>query len=444
MGLIRQKRFYLISCLLIIVWLLVSQIFSNAVLLFGCLCAFITLSVLAVLNDMAIPLLFFFLPWAPILKFSPGTISLYTLALFAMLGICALRVIKNAYIYHLFPALLLIGYTLVVKAINHYPIVNNYITLVTFLVLFPFISKELRAKYDFYTLTVWLSLGVVLAALSAKWLMVFPGIARYVTVHDYLQYTVRLCGYYGDPNFYATHITTALAGIMVLLTKELLHAKRILLCVLMLFLLYCGFLSVSKSFILIVVCLMLFWVLHILFQKGDISIKMLLLFSIFIGVAFVLSSTVFNDLLEMVFQRFRTDGSSLDSMTTHRTEGWQNYINEMKSDLSLLLGGRGYTNVLVDGRASHNTVLQIVYQTGVLGVGLMLAWGVAYIHSMIVGVRIKYSMLMPVLILITGALGPWLGLDMLFFDEFFLLPLYIGSGIYYLSTCEQTSLKQND
>ena len=436
MGLIGQKKFYLISSILISVWLLVAQIFANTLLLLGCLGAFLLLSVLAVLHNMAIPWLFFFLPWAPILKPSPDTISMYTLALLVILGVYALRMIKNAYVYHLFPALLLLGFTLVVKMLNHYPIANNYITLFIFVLLFPFLAKELKAKYDFYELTIWFSLGIILAALSAQRLMAFPGVSRYVTVHEYLQYTVRLSGYYGDPNFYAVHITTALAGTMVLLTRRLTKVRRLVLCGLMFPLFYCGVLSVSKSFVLIAICLILFWIIQIFFQRGTISLKVLMLLAIFIGVVFILSSTLFTDLLEMIFQRFRTEGGSLDQLTTHRTEVWQNYINAMEREPYLLWFGRGFSKVLVNDRASHNTILQVVYQTGIIGSGLMLLWAGAYVHSMVSGIRIKYSMLMPILILLTGAMGPWLGLDMLFFDEFFLLPLYVGSGVYYLSVYE--------
>jgi hypothetical protein len=37
------------------------------------------------------------------------------------------------------------------------------------------------------------------------------------------------------------------------------------------------------------------------------------------------------------------------------------------------------------------------------------------------------------LLVIGGTFGPWLGLDLLMFDEFFILPFFVFLGILYLN-----------
>ena len=40
---------------------------------------------------------------------------------------------------------------------------------------------------------------------------------------------------------------------------------------------------------------------------------------------------------------------------------------------------------------------------------------------------------MAVLLLCAGTVLPWFGIDILFFDEFFLLPAFVTSGVMYYS-----------
>ena len=41
--------------------------------------------------------------------------------------------------------------------------------------------------------------------------------------------------------------------------------------------------------------------------------------------------------------------------------------------------------------------------------------------------------MMAVLLLCAGTVFPWFGLDILFFDEFFLLPAFVTAGVMYYS-----------
>ena len=51
---------------------------------------------------------------------------------------------------------------------------------------------------------------------------------------------------------------------------------------------------------------------------------------------------------------------------------------------------------------------------------------------------------MSALILLVGCVGPWFGLDMLFFDEFFLMPLYFISGIVFVNSDSEVKTDNMD
>ena len=197
-------------------------------------------------------------------------------------------------------------------------------------------------------------------------------------------------------------------------------------------LLYCGFLSVSKSFALILFCMVLFWVLEVLFRKGRISSKVMMLAALFIGGAYVLSSILFTDLIDMMMDRFVGAGNSLSDLTTRRSDRWLNYLRTFEEEPMTLVFGKGFTEELVKGRGSHNIVIQIVYQFGIVGSLLTLVWLFEYCRSMLENVRLKTPHIVQILILIGGSFGPWLGLDLLMFDEFFIMPFFVFLGILYL------------
>jgi hypothetical protein len=276
MVLFKSKNIFIWTSLLVAFGVALFQTLNNAIGLVAVLVLFGVLLVYAAFKDMAMPVLLFFLPWSTLLKLRPGTISMYTIALLAVLLILLFRNIKKFPVLHIFPAALLFVLTLAVKTVTEDPIDNSYVLFFFCLLLFPLIASEKEKEYDFYTLILFLSLGIITAALSAKQLAVFPTIARYITIHSY-DSIIRLSGYYGDPNFYSAHITAAIAGIFVLVLNEAKLSRRLVLFVLMVLLVYCGFLSVSKSFILLFICMSLFWIIEILFRNGKMSSKLVMI-----------------------------------------------------------------------------------------------------------------------------------------------------------------------
>lgn len=103
------------------------------------------------------------------------------------------------------------------------------------------------------------------------------------------------------------------------------------------------------------------------------------------------------------------------------------YLHDISRDPVLMLLGSGYTSVTLRMKASHNTIIQGVFQFGLIGLPVLCAWLVMMLKrtSGRSGCRKNAFLLMCV-----GVVLPWMALDILFFDEFFLLPVYavIGAG----------------
>lgn len=427
---IRSKTLLLCACFLEAVWLLVAQTLGNTLILAPCLVCFLALVVWAAIKNTAMPVILFFLPFAPLLKLRPGTISFFTIALLAVYAVYTVTGSRRVRVWHLVPALLLVALTLVVKTAYGYDIDNSYILFAVTLMLVPFLSRELDGGYDFYWLTVCFVLGIALAAVTAQFLTVFPTISRYIDVNTNLGFA-RRSGYYGDPNFYSTHITTALSGVLILLLNRVNKSRTLVLALLAALLLYCGLLSVSKTFLLVSICLILLWLAEMLLRRDKISVKLTVVTTLVIAGVYLLSSTVFTDLMDVMLSRFSGD-ANLSDFTTGRTEVWARYATAMAEDPLLMLFGQGYTDVIIGEKPTHNTLLQAVFQFGLMGIALLTTWMTFNLRTLLDGAKVRRHQTAQLAVLLLGTFGPWMALDYVFFDEFFLLPIFACAAVRFL------------
>ncbi len=444
MAVFRNKRYFLWLSIIIVFGVALMQVLNSSIGLLVFLAGFGALTVFAAVKDMAVPILLFFLPWSPLLKLQPGTMSMYSIALLAVMLVFMFRNSKSFSFGHIFPAALLFVQTIIVKTVTDDPIDNGFILFFACLVLFPIIASEKDKEYDYYTLVVFFSLGIITAALSAQQLVVFPTISRYITIHEYSSLT-RLSGYYGDPNFYSAHVAAAISGALVLLINEWKLSRKIVLFIVFIALLYCGFLSVSKSFALIVICIALFWIVEVLFRKGRISGKLMMLLALAIGGVFVLSSILFTDLIDMMMDRFLGGNHNLSDFTTGRTDLWLSYLRTFEDQPAMMLFGEGFTEKLINNRGSHNVLIQSIYQFGIVGTVTLVIWVLSYFKSMLRHARIYSNNIVQILVLAAGAFGPWLAIDPIMFDEFFLMPFFVSMGMLYISgMTEDNEISENN
>ena len=436
---IQSRIILLITCIAEAAWLLLAQTSGSTLLLLPCLACFLALVAWTAIQGMALPVLMFFLPFSTLLKLRPGMISVFTIGLLLAYLVYTVRGIKNISIKHMVPALALMAMVLVVKTLYGEAIDNGFVLFFLSLLSVPFFKRELGEKYDFYYLTVGFAVGIVIAALTARYLMGFPTIRQYIRTHEYTG-MVRYSGYYGDPNYYSAHVTAALCGVLVLMTNT---AKKLRVAFLMIFavlLVYCGSLAVSKSFWLICIAGVMVWILTFLFQKGKLTAKITIFLALLVGVALLLSSTIFNEQVAMIIFRFSQD-RNISDLTTKRTELWNRYMEVLLSDAKLLVFGRGMSQVLINDRAAHNTLIECVYQLGIVGSSALIVWFVCYVRSLLNNTVIAKKKFGLIAVLLIGVIGPWMGLDVLRADEFFLMPMYICVGLVFLSQqTEETEL----
>ena len=417
----------LLACLLLVLAQTVGNGFLLLLVLIGCL----LLAALACRQGLAIPVLLFFLPWSPLMKLAPGRISFYTIGL---LICCALALAQDGMrltVRQVVLAASLMALTLTAKILQTGSITNDYLMFVFMLLLFPCIARSCPRATSFRCATMFFAGGIFSAAILARLVAHYPNISRYIIVESYLTVT-RLSGFYGDPNFYSAHVTACLAGVLVLLSRETEKRRQILLAAVSVALLYCGLLSASKTFVLTVACLFLFW-LPILLERGNYgSARTRLLFGVLCAVAFVLVSPAFRQVLQIIGARF-TEGEGLAGLTTNRTTLWLQYLTAFVHDIPLTLFGAGYTSVNLFRKASHNTLIQAVYQFGILGIPLLLVWMWNMLADMFPESDKPLAGWKYTVLLCVGSFLPWMALDILQYDEFFLLPVYVLLGVAHVA-----------
>lgn len=411
-----------------------AHVAGSRMLVLGCLLGFLLCALEASVRDADMEVLLFFLPWSPLLKQQVGQISFYTVAL---LLICAVALARRHFTVRTYqvvlPSLLLVV-TLVAKLVQGPSFSLSYLVFFAMLFLFPCVAEEdapLRVPYVVTVLSF--ASGIASAALSAQLVAGYHNIAQFINVDSWAHVT-RLSGYYGDPNFYSAQISACLGGILLVLARERSVGLRAGFIGLLVLLLYCGLLSASKSFVVVGACELFVWVLLLLGQGARRPSSLVLLAAVAAVLLFALSTSAFQNLLAILDNRF-SYANTLSDITTGRSDVWRNYLALFMSDSKLVIFGEGFTNILLPAlgdKASHNTIIQCIYQFGLIGTPLVIAWFVCLVKSVLRPSEGKVNGLALALMLV-AALAPWLALDYVFFDEFFLLPVFAIEGARYFS-----------
>lgn len=424
MTIIPINKKYMYVCILIAVALCGAQVIGNDMLVLGCLGMFMVLLAWCCSYSFTLPVLLFFLPWSPIMRLSPTSFSFYT---FGLVMICLLGVIKKRFSfrqYQIKVGLLLLFLTLLSKLIDGSGLSFTYIAFMMMLILFPVVKEEqYQQKYDFYQVVSFFSLGIIMAALCAMYFAENPNLRQYIRVDSYLT-IIRRCGFYGDPNFYVAQILAALAGTLSLILRQKKRKYVLFQGILTMFLLYCGFLSGSKSFALVSAVIMLIWFLSILRMRGRAGLKIVLVACMIWAVIYISTSVLFKSLIDVIITRFLFT-RNLNSFTTGRIGLWKSYFEAILSDLKIFFLGKGLTNIKVNGRGSHNSIIQIFYQLGLLGSPVLFYWIACFNREVMTTEKKQKTFALSHLMVFVGVVIPWLAIDILFFDEFFLLQWYM-------------------
>lgn len=435
-----QRAIYILLSIgiVLVLTLCMAHIIGSKLLVFAALFGILACLAIAFIRNMALPMLLFFLPWMALMRATPQSFSFFTFGL--LLG-CIIGVLKSGLhvkYYQILGVLSLSIVTLIAKMMHGYSFSFAYIAFLMMILLFPTLMGEMREhRYSFFHAVVFFSLGIIIAAFCARYFAFFDNIARFIRVDSYSNIT-RYSGFYGDPNFYAAQVSAALCGCLVLILKTASKRHIALFCVLIVCLLYCGLMSASKSFLLVSVVLLLMWFGQLLIQRGKVEQKVLLIIISALVVVYIASSAFFGDLFDIVLSRL-SNANNWSDFTTHRTDIWMDYIDAIFSNIKVLLLGNGFTNIKLNDVGSHNTLIQCIWQFGFIGAPVLIWWVIGFLKEGVSGL-FRSKQLLAALMLMSGVFVSWLAIDVLWFDDFFLLQAYVICGLSMGYDCESNEL----
>ena len=320
--------------------------------------------------------LLFFVSWVYVFKYDLTKQSLYSFLVIAFIIIC-LFIKKNIFDLELSLSFIILTiYVFIISFIssdfqimaNLNFICNNCIILV-----FASLSKKI-SKNNYKNYFIFYAMGVGSAALLGYIGQNFIQINNYLISMRSVNTVIvdgglitRISGLDIDPNYYALQILMAISVLMVIKPKRKLKTlKNTFILVLVVF----GFLSLSKMYLISIIIIIIFYML-IYFKKSIFKgIRYISFLSISISVALMLNYNYFYDIY---FVRFVGGNVDLSTVTTGRSSIWQNYINEIFSNIKTLFLGQGISNFL-NSTAAHNVYLSTWYKIGLLGIVIYMLY----------------------------------------------------------------------
>lgn len=422
----KSKRNSLFCALFCIFFLTLAHISGISVLVYAAL-AFYILIVLFSKMEYTIPLFLFFLPWSTVLKPAPTSISfcsIVTILVFVRFFMEKGKVkLKVGTILSMLFILIL---TVFSSAIHGYDIGTSQIMFALMLLAYPMLIFCSKDKINFEDCSLFFALGVISAAVLSMIFIDNPNLMAYIKVFEQKDIEiVRLCGFYGDPNFYSAQVITAIGCQLLLIVQK---KKNVLWNGILAFsLIILGFFSVSKSYFLTLVIMLTLWLYCMMKQNSSKVFKVLFGGGVIFAILF--ATGVFSGIIDEYIIRF---GMAEDArtLTTGRSELWKEYTEFLFNNLDELFLGQGYSSVF-NGvhKGSHNTLIQCLYQLGLFGTIGFFCWIVSYVRSLgTVRIKPRYFVF-----LVVACFSMWMGLDLMFFDDLFLNITIFAIGLQYVS-----------
>ena len=156
-----------------------AHIIGMKLLIFAVLLGCLACLVIACTRNIMLPVLLFFLPWMAVMRATPQAFSFFT---FGLVLVCVIDVLKSdLHIkrYQILGALFLCAVTLMAKMMHGYSFSFAYIAFLMMILLFPTLTLEMREhRYSFFHVVLFFSLGIIIAALCARYFAFFNNIAQ--------------------------------------------------------------------------------------------------------------------------------------------------------------------------------------------------------------------------------------------------------------------------
>lgn len=295
------------------------------------------------------------MPYAMVFKLSSGSTSLWTYYMLFAAVLVAMRVKRiNAKVLTLL--LCFVVYTVFgVKGA-----VTDWIKQIAAVLLLYFFVKTADIE-DAKNYTAAYGLGLLGSSIIGLNKVTNPAIVKYFSSlkSEYINgvSTYRFTGLYLDPNYYAVGLVLILfLGILLLVNKK---APKAVFIPMLLALLYFGFLSYSRMFIISVALAVVFFTGYLL--KGRKGVGIAVAFAVIIGVMIYFIGTQ-TTLIDGLLSRFgRAD------ISNNRFNIWSSYMNYIVGTSHVLFLGTGLGSPYYNGVGPHNTFIEVLYFMGVVG-----------------------------------------------------------------------------
>jgi len=349
-----------ILCLLIIIGVS-RQYVSIICVILGCYYIF------KINSSDFLGILFFVLPFASIFKLGNSDHTLFNIFIF----VAVLRLIISDKKYNIKEILMILAF-FVYAFVFVYP--TSFLTLLNLMLSFILVFLVFKTYEDINLrrILIFYALGIIMSSIFGIFKDFIPGLSTYlrqVRLKNENIEILRFCGLYNNPNFYTMDISVVLASITGLAAcKKAKLFDFLLIIALSVF----GIMSVSKSFLLILIILIFISLLY-LAKKSFLGIAR----GIFlICIIFVVILTFVNqEYILAYFSRLQADSqqnASLSTITTGRYDIWKMYLDYMFSDVSIMLFGKGFGAPNISGEFSHSHYIEIIYYFGIIGSALYI------------------------------------------------------------------------
>ncbi len=309
-------------------------------------------------------LLLFLLPFASILKINVDGMSFFTILFFVF--VLRMMIAKKTINTNVFMLLML--FVLFCLCFSGFAQITTIVTMIFGMVMLYHLRTT---KINVNSAVIAFSLGIVLSSSLALLKDVFPIVNTFVVDSmlrlDSQHYVVRFAGLQGNPNYYTLDILVVLSVIIVLMYhKSTPRIYTVCLIALSAF----GLMSVSKSFLLCWMLLIVFWFVLSIKQGVGNFMKFLMIGIIGCVVVYLYA---YDSINAYIFRFIGDSGGTWGSITTGRTNIWKQYIDIIFNDIKIFLFGNGLNTIASGLKGTHNTYLEALFSLGILGTGLLMA-----------------------------------------------------------------------
>jgi len=365
-----------IDNLFILIILLTYGLTNNLITILACvyiILSFFKKSYTRIICDLA-----FFYPFYNLFKFNGQGISLFNFIIFSVIIFSVISLnykdrLKKLSLSKLVIFFILLIYCLIIPFLNNnlkniqIVFFDFYIQVIALLVIISN-SKEIKPEYPIYLFAI----SLIISSVCSLNVDNIKNLDLYIDSVYYRFSWIRLNRLQGlqvNPNYFSVDLNFSISTLLVLPklnNRGIKLIEIVLVCLLTVF----GLMTLSKSFIICFLIIILFYII-LIFSKGKLNMKnflqVMFIILVFIGI-FIVSSSY----LEAILSRLITSSGSIDDLTSSRYSIWIDYLKLINQYPIQIIFGHGLNSnnqILsqVFSKASHSLYLESLLLLGFLG-----------------------------------------------------------------------------